>query len=109
VEDDGEHDGEAHDMLNLAEERRSSFEKSNPRSYPNSAEDTYDGGGKWPMKTVLMVRKTDKGPSNRQIRLEKTLASRIGERRKRELRRKGSLPSSQAFGSRGFSEKRIFG
>jgi hypothetical protein len=89
VEDDGEHDGEAHDVLNLAEERRSSFEKSNPRSYPNSAEDTYDEGGKWPMKTVLMIRKTDKGPSNRQIKLEKTLASRNRGKEEEGIKKKG--------------------
>jgi len=44
AEDDGEHDEEAHVMLNLKEEHRSSFEKFDWRSYPNSAEETMEEG-----------------------------------------------------------------
>ncbi len=41
----GEHSGEVRVTLSPAEEYRFSFEKLNPRSYPNSAEDTLDEGG----------------------------------------------------------------
>lgn len=40
-----ENGGEVCVVLNLVEECRFSFEKLNPRSYPNSAEDTLDEGG----------------------------------------------------------------
>jgi hypothetical protein len=44
VKDDGKHDGEARVILNLKKERRSSFEKFDPRSYSNSAEETIKEG-----------------------------------------------------------------
>jgi hypothetical protein len=72
------------------------------------------------MKVVLMVRKVDKRPPKRWIRLEKTLAGwepqkmhkqrgkgggeKKGKRREREAH---SFPP-MTFGSGGFSEKNVF-
>jgi len=73
AEDDGEHDGDACVVLNLAEERRFGFEKIRPKILSKFG-GRHGGGWIWAMKAVLMIRDEDKGSPRMQIRLKRTSA-----------------------------------
>jgi hypothetical protein len=72
AKDNGEHDGEAHVMWNLVEERKSSFEKIRPEILSKFG--GRDGGDeRWLIRAMLIIKEADKVLPNRRIKLEKTL------------------------------------